>query len=106
LTGALKDHRRATVVGTKTFGKGVVQQVNPLSDGSGLNVTVAHYFTPSGNDIHHKGILPDVVASLSKEQIKKLSDNPKLLASPSDPQYVKAVQSVSKLIQNTANFKA
>ncbi len=102
LTGALKDHRRATVVGTKTFGKGIVQQVNPLSDGSGLNVTIAHYFTPNGTDIHHKGILPDVVVPLNAAQIKKLSDNPKLLASPSDPQYVKAVQSVSKLIQTTA----
>jgi carboxyl-terminal processing protease len=103
LTGALKDHRRATVVGTKTFGKGIVQQVNPLSDGSGLNVTIAHYFTPNGTDIHHKGILPDVVVPLNKEQVKKLSENPKLLASPSDPQYVKAVQSVSKLIQTTAS---
>jgi carboxyl-terminal processing protease len=102
LTGALKDHRRATVVGTKTFGKGIVQQVNPLSEGSGLNVTIAHYFTPNGTDIHHKGIIPDVVVPLTKAQIKTLSDNPKLLASQSDPQYVKAVQSVSKLIQSNA----
>ena len=102
LTGALKDHRRATVVGTKTFGKGIVQQVNPLSEGSGLNVTIAHYFTPNGTDIHHKGIMPDVVVPLTKAQIKTLSDNPKLLASQSDPQYVKAVQSVSKLIQSNA----
>ncbi len=103
LTGALKDHRRATVVGTKTFGKGIVQQVNPLSDGSGLNVTIAHYFTPNGTDIHHKGITPDVLVPLSKEQVKKLSDNPKLIASPADPQYVKAVQTVSKLIQTPAS---
>jgi carboxyl-terminal processing protease len=102
LTGALKDHRRATVVGTKTFGKGIVQQVNPLSDGSGLNVTIAHYFTPNGTDIHHKGILPDVVVPLTQAQIKKLSENPKLLASPSDPQYVKAVQNVSQLIRANA----
>ena len=99
LTGALKDHQRATIVGTKTFGKGIVQQVNPLSDGSGLNVTIAHYFTPNGTDIHHKGILPDVVVPLTKAQGKALAENPKLLASPSDPQYVKAVQNVSKLIQ-------
>ncbi len=103
LTGALKDHRRAMIVGTKTFGKGIVQQINSLSDGSGLNVTIAHYFTPNGTDIHHKGILPDVVIPLTQEQVKKLSDNPKLLASPSDPQYVKAVQSVSKLIQPTTS---
>jgi carboxyl-terminal processing protease len=103
VTGALKDHRRATVVGTKTFGKGIVQQVNPLSDGSGLNVTIAHYFTPNGTDIHHKGILPDVVVPLSEAQLKAFSENPKLLASPSDPQYVKAAQSVSKLIQTSAS---
>jgi carboxyl-terminal processing protease len=99
LTGALKDHRRAIVVGTKTFGKGIVQQVNPLSDGSGLNVTIAHYYTPNGSDIHHKGILPDVAVPLTQEQLKKLSDNPKLIASPSDPQYQKAVQSISMQIQ-------
>lgn len=102
VTGALKDHRRATVVGTKTFGKGIVQQVNPLSGGSGLNVTIARYFTPNGTDIHHKGIVPDVVVPLTKVQVKTLSDNPKLVASQSDPQYVKAVQSVSKLIQSKA----
>jgi carboxyl-terminal processing protease len=65
-------------------------------------VTIAHYFTPNGTDIHHKGIIPDVVVPLTKAQIKTLSDNPKLLASQSDPQYVKAVQSVSKLIQSNA----
>jgi carboxyl-terminal processing protease len=99
VTGALKDHRRATVVGAKTFGKGIVQQVNPLSDGSGLNVTIAHYFTPNGTDINHKGILPDVIAPLNQTLGKKLLENPKLLATPSDPQYVQAVQSVTKLIR-------
>jgi carboxyl-terminal processing protease len=99
VTGALRDNRRATVVGTKTFGKGIVQQVNPLSDGSGLNVTIARYFTPNGTDIHHKGIVPDVVVPLTQAQVKMLSENPKLLASPSDPQYVKAVQNVSGQIQ-------
>jgi carboxyl-terminal processing protease len=99
VTGALKDNRRASIVGTKTFGKGIVQQVNPLSDGSGLNVTIARYFTPNGTDIHHKGIVPDVVVPLTQAQVKTLSENPKLLASPSDPQYVKAVQNVSKMIQ-------
>jgi carboxyl-terminal processing protease len=99
LTGALKDNKRAIIVGTKTFGKALVQRVNPLSDGSGVNVTIAKYFTPSGIDINHKGILPDVAITLTKEQIKKISENPKLLASQSDPQYVQAVKSLSKQIQ-------
>ncbi len=102
VTGALKDHRRATLVGTKTFGKGIVQQVNQLSDGSGVNVTIAHYYTPNNVDIHHKGIAPDVVVPLTEAQLKQLAEDPKLLATPADPQYVKAVQSLSKLIQTPA----
>ncbi|WP_404787563.1 S41 family peptidase [Altericista sp. CCNU0014] len=102
VTGALKDNRRAIVVGTKTFGKGIVQQVNPLSDGSGLNVTIARYYTPNGADIHHKGILPDVAVPLTNAQAKTLADNPKLIGSPSDPQYAKAAQIVLKQIQGVS----
>ena len=61
VTGALQDHGRATVVGTRTFGKGVVQTVFPLAGGAELKMTVAAYRTPLGRDIDHKGILPDVV---------------------------------------------
>jgi carboxyl-terminal processing protease len=99
LTGALKDNKRAKIVGTKTFGKAVVQEVHPLSDGSGVNVTIAHYYTPNGTDINHKGIFPDVAIALTKAQAQKLGQDPKLLASPADPQYVKAVETVSNLIQ-------
>ena len=70
-----------------------------MSDGSGLNVTIAHYYTPNGTDIHHKGILPDVVIPLTQAQIRQLSDNPKLLASHSDPQYEIAAHTVAKQIQ-------
>jgi carboxyl-terminal processing protease len=94
VTGALKDSRRAIVVGTKTFGKGVVQHVYPLPDGSGLSLTVAKYFTPNGTDINHKGILPNVVVPIAQAQIKRLAENPNLLASQSDLQYKKAVQSL------------
>ncbi|PSB51874.1 peptidase S41, partial [Chroococcidiopsis cubana CCALA 043] len=59
LAGALQDHQRAVVVGSQTFGKALVQSVHSLSDGSGLAVTVAHYYTPKGTDISHKGITPD-----------------------------------------------
>ena len=60
LSGALKDHHRATLVGTQTYGKGLVQKINPLSDGSGLNITISKYLTPNGTDINKKGIDPDV----------------------------------------------
>ncbi|MCD8078790.1 MAG: S41 family peptidase [Lachnospiraceae bacterium] len=61
LAGSLKDHGRATLVGTQTFGKGIVQTYYQLSDGSGIKLTTAHYFTPNGTDIHGIGIEPDLV---------------------------------------------
>lgn len=60
LTGALKDHEKATVIGTKTYGKGIVQTVYPFSDGSGISITTAKYYTPSGVCIHGIGIEPDI----------------------------------------------
>ena len=61
VAGALQDHRRAVVMGTPTFGKGSVQTVIEMEDGSGLKLTIARYFTPSGRSIQEKGILPDFV---------------------------------------------
>ncbi len=98
LTGALKDNKRATIIGTQTFGKALVQSVHPLSDGSGLAVTIAHYYTPNGTDISHKGIEPDVSLPLTREQLEKLYSNPRLLGTMDDPQYVRAVSTITKLI--------
>jgi carboxyl-terminal processing protease len=61
LAGALRDHGRAELVGHKTYGKGSVQTVMPLSYGGALKLTTSRYFTPSGASIHEKGILPDVI---------------------------------------------
>jgi carboxyl-terminal processing protease len=61
VAGALQDHRRGVVMGTPTFGKGSVQTVIEMEDGSGLKLTIARYFTPSGKSIQEKGILPDFV---------------------------------------------
>ena len=57
---ALQDNHRATVVGTKTFGKGRIQNLQELQDGAGISVTKAKYVTPSGRDIHGIGITPDI----------------------------------------------
>ena len=64
LTAALKDNNRAKVIGTKTYGKGVIQSVITLSDGSGLKITTAEYFTPNGTEINKKGITPDIEIKL------------------------------------------
>jgi carboxyl-terminal processing protease len=61
VAGALKDRKRAVVVGTKSFGKGSVQTIIPLEDGSALRLTTALYYTPSGQTIHEKGIVPDII---------------------------------------------
>lgn len=66
-TGAMQDYGTATIVGTKTFGKGIVQTLFPLSDGSAVKLTTNHYYTPNGHDIHGKGIEPDVVLELDEE---------------------------------------
>lgn len=68
LTGALKDNKRAIIVGDTTFGKASVQSLIPLPDGSGVKLTVAHYYTPNGNMIMNKGILPDIVVKMTEQQ--------------------------------------
>lgn len=81
--GALKDYHWGVIIGEKTFGKGIVQQVFPLNDGSAVKLTTSYYYTPNGTNIHHKGITPDV-------QIK-LDDK-----SGSDNQLQKAIEVVKK----------
>ncbi|MCI5584275.1 MAG: S41 family peptidase [Lachnospiraceae bacterium] len=60
LAGAIQDYGVGTIMGTTTFGKGIVQRIISLSDGSAVKLTVSKYYTPNGNDIHQKGIVPDV----------------------------------------------
>ncbi len=67
LTGALKDYDKAEIIGTNTYGKGVMQAIYPFGDGSGMVVTVAKYFTPGGTCVHEKGIAPDIVSELPEE---------------------------------------
>ena len=91
LAGALKENERAKVVGSRTYGKGTVQSVHSLSDGSGLAVTIARYYPPSGIDINQKGIDPDVMVNLTREEQTTLSINPSLIGTVADPQYARAV---------------
>ena len=91
MAGALKENHRAKVVGSRTYGKGTVQSVHSLSDGSGLAVTIARYYPPSGIDINQKGIDPDIKVNLSREQQTNLSINPDSIGTPADPQYARAV---------------
>ncbi|AFZ25784.1 C-terminal processing peptidase-2 [Cylindrospermum stagnale PCC 7417] len=95
LTGALKDNKRAVVVGSQTFGKALVQSVHELADGSGLAVTIAHYYTPQGTDINHKGIAPDIKLDLTEAQERQLATNPDLVGTKSDPQYARAIAALS-----------
>jgi carboxyl-terminal processing protease len=72
LSGALQENNRAVLVGQKTFGKGLVQSVRGLSDGSGMTVTIAKYLTPLNHDIHHRGIVPDVSVKMSDSEAERL----------------------------------
>ncbi len=91
LAGALKDNNKATLVGTKTYGKGIIQELNKLSDGSGLKVTVSEYYTPNHTAINKIGITPDVEVELSDEA-KKQSN----LEEKDDNQLQKAIEILKK----------
>jgi carboxyl-terminal processing protease len=106
LSGALQDNNRAILVGQKTFGKGLVQSVRGLSDGSGMTVTIAKYLTPSGRDIHKYGIQPDINAKLNEEDAKNLKLEQ--LGTRIDPQYKVAETTLSKQINaiNSGIIKA
>jgi len=95
LTGALMDDGRAIAVGSQTFGKALVQESRPLSDGSGINVTIAHYFTPSGLDINHRGITPDIVINLTQTEQQNLANQPDNIGTASDPQYQRAITALN-----------
>lgn len=89
-SGAMKDNKRALLVGENTFGKGLVQEVNKLMGGSGANITIQKYLTPNGTDINKKGIAPDVTVELTEENIK----------AKDDVQLKKANELLVKMIQN------
>ena len=67
LSGAIKDYGIGTLIGTTTFGKGIVQRILPLTDGTALKLTISAYYTPNGNNIHGIGIEPDIACELDNE---------------------------------------
>jgi len=97
LSGALQDNKRAVLVGQKTFGKGLVQSVRGLSDGSGMTVTIAKYLTPRGRDIHKHGIQPDVAVKMSEDEARTLKFDQ--LGTRSDSQYQAAETTLSKQVR-------
>ncbi len=73
-SGAIKDNHRGLIIGEQSFGKGLVQEINKLAYGSGINITIQKYLTPSGTDINKKGIEPDIIVELTEEHIKNKDD--------------------------------
>ncbi len=76
MAGAIKDYGLGTLVGTTTFGKGIVQQIIPFRDGSAVKVTISSYFTPKGNNIHGIGVEPDIVCEFDGEAYYGSEDRP------------------------------
>ncbi|MBQ8848075.1 MAG: S41 family peptidase [Candidatus Gastranaerophilales bacterium] len=94
LAGALKDNKRALIVGKKSFGKGLVQEINKLPDGSALHITIQKYLTPNGTDIHKKGITPDYEVEIKEADVK----------ANKDPQLAKACELLQEQVHKNTNF--
>lgn len=91
LSGALKDRKRAKVIGQKTFGKGIVQKLFPLNDGSGAKITISEYHTPSGAKINKVGVSPDIEATNDNPDLEIKGEN-----LDKDSQYQKALEELLK----------
>ncbi|MEM6445127.1 MAG: S41 family peptidase [Cyanobacteria bacterium P01_D01_bin.123] len=94
LAAALQDRERATAIGARTFGKGIVQSIYTMPDNSCLSITIARYRTPDGHLIHERGLAPDRQVELSDRDRQRLSQRQDLVATAADPQYAAAVSSL------------
>ena len=90
-SGAIKDHGIGTLVGTTTFGKGIVQRIVSLDDGTAVKLTISKYFTPNGTDIHQKGIEPDVTVELDESLKNKI-----VISEEEDNQLQKAIEIIKE----------
>lgn len=89
-SGAIRDYKAGTLVGEKTFGKGVVQTLIDTGEGTALKVTISKYYTPNGENIHKIGIKPDVEVKYPEELLKKPYKR------ETDPQFNKALEILQK----------
>jgi len=89
LSGALKDNKRAVLIGERSFGKGLVQEINQLPGGSGVNITTQRYLTPNDTDINKKGIEPDISVELTEDDAK----------GKKDPQLMRAIGVMEEMIK-------
>jgi len=89
LSGALKDNKRAVLIGERSFGKGLVQEINQLPGGAGVNITTQRYLTPHDTDINKKGIEPDIPVELTEDDAK----------AKKDPQLTKAINVIEEMIK-------
>ncbi|MFM9090058.1 MAG: S41 family peptidase, partial [Cyanobium sp.] len=103
LSGALQETKRAVLVGQKTFGKGLVQSVRGLSDGSGMTVTIAKYLTPLNHDIHKRGIVPDVSVKMSDAEAARLEIED--LGTRKDSQYRVAESTLMQRVRAASTLK-
>ena len=106
LSGALQDNERALLIGSKSFGKGLVQSVRGVGNGSGLAVTIAKYFTPDGRDINHEGIQPDVKIDLTDAQREQLRKERTKIGTLDDPQFAKALEVLTQEIATAQKTQA
>lgn len=104
LTGAIQDYGAGVVIGTTTFGKGVVQTMKPYQDGGALKLTTYKYFTPKGRDINHKGIEPDIEVEMTEEAKEFIRENPReSLPVELDAPLLKAIEEIQKKLGATSD---
>ncbi len=111
VSGAIKDNKRGKLVGKKTFGKGLVQSIRTLVDGSGLTVTVAKYLTPNGTDINKSGIVPDIevrmnINPIRQSQVGTRKDNQYRAGEKELVNMINRKNQVSQFVPNSSNLEA
>ncbi|HSH54088.1 MAG TPA: S41 family peptidase [Methylotenera sp.] len=106
VAGALQDHKRATILGTQSFGKGSVQTIMPMNNGAAIKLTTARYFTPKGRSIQAKGIVPDIIVEDGTDQSDNIreADLTRHLTNPKEAEELKVLQ-LAEPAKNVAKEK-